>query len=146
MRQPITTFMRTAEEVQDIQLSWARPDIRFFSSGACHILAFVFLATYPQAGFQPWFIRPAPGFRGSHLYVSNGERAFDAQGYVLADNLVQQHYAALTATQPGWQADVFELGLSLAEFCALNNHCAPEDFPGDVWHRAQRYVTQFPAP
>lgn len=146
MRQPITALMRTPEEARDIRLSWARPDLRFFSAGACHILAFVFLETYPRSGFRPRFIRPAAGFRGSHLYVSNGDVAFDAQGYVPEDELLRSHRAALDALQPGWRADVLDVTGTLAEFCAAHDHRAPEDFPDGVWSRARRHLARFPAP
>ncbi|GGO40016.1 hypothetical protein [Deinococcus humi] len=131
--------------MSDIQLSYARPDVGFFSAGACHILGFAFLERYPQVGFRLRFIRPAPEFRGSHLYVSNGQLAFDAQGYVDEDELLRQHHDALASLQPGWRADVMDVEVCLAEFCAINNHHAPESFPEDVWQRAQRHIAQFPA-
>lgn len=146
MRQPITWLMRTPEEARDVHLSYARPDLRFFSAGACHVLAFAFLDVHPTAGFQPRFIRPDPGFRGAHVYVSDGRLAFDAQGYVSEHDLLRQHRSALEALQPGWNADVLTVDVPLAEFCAGHQHRAPWDFPGDVWGRARRYVAQFPGP
>lgn len=138
--------MRTPEEARDVRLSWARPDVRFFSAGACHVLAFAFLERHPRAGFRPRFVRPAPGFRGSHVYVTDGRWAFDAQGYVPEDDLLREHEAALAALQPGWRAEVVDVEVPLAEFCAAHQHRAPWDFPGDVWRRARRYVARFPSP
>lgn len=146
MRHPLTALRRTPEEVRDIHLSYARPDLRFFSAGACHVLAFAFLERYPLAGFRPRFIRPAAGFHGAHVYVSDGGMAFDAQGYVPEDELLSGHRRAFQAEQPGWEADVTDIRVPLAEFCAGNNHRPPWDFPGDVWGRAQRYLLTFPAP
>ncbi|NTX99936.1 hypothetical protein [Deinococcus sp. JMULE3] len=146
MRHPPTALRRTPEEVRDIHLSYARPDLRFFSAGACHVLAFAFLERYPRAGFRPRFICPAAGFHGAHVYVSDGRMAFDAQGYVAEDELLGAHRRALQAEQPEWLADVTDVQVPLAEFCAGNNHRAPWDFPGNVWERALAYLQTFPAP
>lgn len=146
MRQPLTALMRTPEECQDINLSCARPDLRFFSAGACYVLAFAFLECHPRAGFRPRFIRPAVGFRGAHVYVTGGGMAFDAQGFVPEAELLGGHARAFQAAQPGWAAHVEDITVPLAEFCAGNNHRPPWDFPGDVWARALAYLRTFPAP
>ncbi|MHA0040296.1 hypothetical protein [Deinococcus sp. PEB2-63] len=146
MRQPITALMRTPAEVHDLALSWGRADLPFFAAGACHVLAFAFLERYPQAGFRPRFIRPAPGFRGAHVYVTDGQLAFDAQGFVPEAELLRLHMLALRSMQPGWQGEVQEIGVPLAEFCAGQQHRPPWAYPGDVWARAQRYLNLFPDP
>ena len=146
MRQPITALMRTPAEVQDIHRSAARPDLPFFAAGACHVLAFAFLERYPRAGFQPRFIRPAPGCRGAHVFVSDGQLAFDAQGYVSEAELLRGHALACQQLHPGWAAEVVAIEVPLAAFCAANNHRAPWDFPGDVWAWALAYLSSFPAP
>ncbi|GGR78787.1 hypothetical protein [Deinococcus sedimenti] len=146
MRHPLTALRRTPEEVRDIHLSCARPDLRFFSAGACHVLAFAFLERYPRAGFRPRFIRPAAGFHGTHVYVSDGVTAFDGQGYVPEVELLREHRRAFQAAQPGWTAEVEDITVPLAEFCAGNNHRPPWDFPGDVWGRALAYLRTFLAP
>ncbi|MDX2005599.1 MAG: hypothetical protein SFU83_10015 [Meiothermus sp.] len=146
MRLPITALRRTPEEKRDINLSWARPDVHFFSAGACHILAFAFLEAYPVAGFRPRFIRPQPGFGGSHVYVTDDQTAFDAQGYILQAELLELHRAAMDAAEPGWHADLLDVDEPLAQFCAANNHRPPWDFPLGVWERAKRYLETFPAP
>lgn len=146
MRLPITALRRTPEEKRDVALSWGRADLPFFAAGACHILAFAFLEAYPQARFRPRFIRPAPGGVGSHVYVTDGLTAFDAQGYVAEAELWSQHQAALLALDSAWQAEVLDLDVPLAEFCAANRHRAPWDFPPDVWARARRYLGTFPPP
>lgn len=126
-------------------LSWQRADLPFFAVGACHILAFAFLEAYPRAGFRPRFIRPAPGRGGSHVYVTDGLTAFDAQGYVEAE-LLAEHRAAFLALDMAWRAEVLDLDVPLAEFCAANNHRAPWAFPPGVWGRALAYLTTFPPP
>ena len=146
MRVPITTLRRTPAECADVRLSWERPDIPFFAAGACHILAFAFLERWPRSGFSPRFIRPAPGQSGSHVYVSDGHMAFDAQGYVPESELLDAHRAAFLALSPDWSADVLDVDVPLAEFCAVNQHRAPWDFPPGVWARAHTFLSQGSAP
>ncbi|MBB5233580.1 hypothetical protein [Deinococcus budaensis] len=146
MRFPITALRRTPEEKRDVALSWRRPDLPFFAAGACHVLAFAFLDAYPRSGFRPRFIRPAPGCGGSHVYVTDGLTAFDAQGYVPEAELLAGHRAAYLALDAGWRAEVLDLEVPLAEFCAANDHRAPWNFPPGVWERAHLYLGTFPAP
>ena len=143
MRQPITVFARTREQFDSARLSYQRPDVAFFSAGACQILAFAFLETYPHAGFRPRFIYPTPGFDGSHVYVTDGHTAFDAQGYVSEVGLLRRHHAAYA---PYWQGGVEDITVPMAEFCAANDHAAPCYFPPGAWERALAYLRQFPAP
>lgn len=145
-RLPITRLGRTLQEERDVHLSWKRPDLNFFAAGACQILAFAFLERYPRAGFSPKFICPAPGFTGTHIYVTDGTLAFDAQGYAPEGQLLKDHRAAYRRQQRHWRADVLDIDLPLAHFCAANNHRAPWDFPPGVWQRAHAYLDQFPAP
>ncbi|GAA5512616.1 hypothetical protein Dcar01_01333 [Deinococcus carri] len=146
MRLPLTALQRTPQEKQDIALSWRRPDLNFFAAGACHVLAFAFLETYPRAGFRPRFIRPVAGCGGAHVYVTNGLTAFDAQGYVPEAELLALHRAAYQAENPAWRAEVLDLEVPLAEFCAAHHHRPPWDFPPGVWERALAYLSRFPAP
>lgn len=146
MRVPITALRRTPAERADVRLSWARPDVNFFAAGACHILAFAFLERWPRSGFRPRLIRPAPGQGGAHVYVSDGQTAFDAQGYVPESDLLATHRAAFLALSPDWAADVLDVDVPLAEFCAANQHRAPWDFPPGVWARAHAYLDRFAAP
>ena len=59
---------------------WHRPDRHFFANGACQVLAFAFLERYPDLGFQARWIKPAAGFTGNHIYVTDGTNAFDYHG------------------------------------------------------------------
>ena len=61
--------LRTAAEKADQQASWLRPDQEFFSAGACHILAGVFLESHPASEFSSYLLQPARGFRGGHVVV-----------------------------------------------------------------------------
>jgi hypothetical protein len=60
---------------------WNLPDRMFFARGACHILAHAFPERFASAGFGPIWIRPRDGFTGNHVFVTNGDLAFDYHGY-----------------------------------------------------------------
>ena len=59
---------------------WHRPDRHFFANGACQVLAFAFLERYPDLEFRARWIKPAAGFSGNHVYVTDGINAFDYHG------------------------------------------------------------------
>ena len=61
--------LRTKGGKRDLVKNWALPDKVFFASGACHILAYAFLKTYPASGFAPVWIRPANGYTGNNVLV-----------------------------------------------------------------------------
>lgn len=62
---------------QDPERRWALPDRVFFGFGACHILAGVYLQNPPLPGFFSERVIPGDGFSGNHIYVTNGDIAFD---------------------------------------------------------------------
>ena len=67
---------------------WHRPDRHFFANGACQVLAFAFLERYPDFGFHVRWIKPAAGFSGNHIYVTDGINAFDYHGLVTEQRLL----------------------------------------------------------
>jgi hypothetical protein len=71
----------------DPGLRWNRPDRHFFANGACQVLAFTFLERYPDMGFHARWIKPAAGFTGNHIYVTNGDSAFDYHGLTTEQRL-----------------------------------------------------------
>ena len=74
-------FVIDPEVKSDPHRRWSLPDRVFFAAGACHILAFAFLTKYPDAGFQPLWIKPAQGFTGNHVIAVRDHLAFDYHGY-----------------------------------------------------------------
>ena len=72
---------------------WNLPDRAFFAAGACHILAYAFLERYPEAGFAPLWIKPAPGHTGNHIIIVREDRAFDYHGHSDRSALLA-HYCA----------------------------------------------------
>jgi hypothetical protein len=67
---------------------WHRPDRHFFANGACQVLAFAFLERYPDIGFNARWIKPATGFIGHHIYVTDGVNAFDYHGLTTEQRLL----------------------------------------------------------
>ena len=67
---------------------WHRPDRHFFANGACQVLAFAFLERYPDLGFRARWIKPAAGFTGNHIYVTDGTNAFDYHGLTTEQRLL----------------------------------------------------------
>jgi len=58
---------------------WHQPDKRFFACGACQILAHAFLEIYPESQYHAVWVKPAEGFRGSHVFVTDNKFTFDYQ-------------------------------------------------------------------
>jgi hypothetical protein len=93
----------------DPVLSWHRPDRQFFANGACHILAFAFLERHAACGFHARWIKPAAGFSGNHIYVTNGQRAFDYHGFSYEERLLDLAFRRARRFYPGWDATLVNL-------------------------------------
>jgi hypothetical protein len=126
---------------------WALPDRVFFACGACHILAYAFLRRFPDSAFRALWIKPAPGFTGNHIIVTNDAGiAFDYHGTSRTDRLVAHMNDKANRWWPGWNATLIELppdvliseaksrtyeGLWLRE---------PKQFLHDAMPRAEKYI------
>ena len=132
---------------------WHQPDRVFFACGACQVLAWAFLRKYPDAGFSPFWIKPAGGFTGNHIFVARPDgTAFDYHGYSRRDRLLAHTHEKANRWWPGWQCQVIPLppdvlvseaksrtydGLWLRE---------PEQFLHNALPRAEAYLQRFPSP
>lgn len=134
-------FRRTPEERKDQRLSWIRSDERFFASGACHILAFAFMETYPDTGYEIFALRSVGGENPWHVYVSNGSMAFDFAGFTPVDELL-----AVSREQSGGEVESIDITDDLTTFCENNKHYRPEQFWADPRPRALAYLARFEAP
>jgi hypothetical protein len=67
---------------------WHRPDRQFFANGACHVLAYAFLQRYSDLGFRARWIKPAAGFTGNHIFVTNERIVFDYHGLTAEGRLL----------------------------------------------------------
>ena len=77
-----------------------------------------------------------------HVYVTDGEWAFDFDGWTPADELL----AVTRAAEPdaGYEQRPIEVGLSA--FCRVHYHRDRPYYAFDPWERALRYIAQFPTP
>ena len=142
MYRPSAQFRRTPAERADQLLSWNRDNVPFFAAGACHILAFAFLETYPQAGFHPVGLWPRGAANPSHVYVTNETWAFDFDGWTPEAELL----AVTRAAEPDADYERRPVLTDLRTFCHSHDHRDRPHFAFDPWDRALRYLAQFPAP
>lgn len=143
-------FTRTDAERRDQSRSWARPDEAFFAAGACHILAWAAVERFDErfgAGrFGPVLLRPRFGAPGLHVFATDGERAFDFNGWSRQADLLAVTAADYGAAHPGWAHDLVPVGhLDIDGFCAAHGHRHPSDFAAVPWARAHRYLDRFPS-
>jgi len=88
---------------------WHRPDRHFFANGACQVLALAFLERYPDLGFRARWIKPAAGFIGNHIYVTDGFNAFDYHGLATEQRLLALGFKRGRRFFPGWDATLVDL-------------------------------------
>ncbi|MGY0235549.1 hypothetical protein [Longispora urticae] len=129
---PAGLFRRTDAQRADQALSWHRDDQAFFAAGACHILAWAFLAAHPDSGFGIRALRAPGEAHPFHCYVSDGRWAFDHCGWTLETELDE-----------AYRAEVMTVTSSLEEFCAEHRHRLPERFFELPWARAEAYVARY---
>ena len=102
-------LFRTEEQKKDLAGSWRRFDRSFFAAGACHVLAHEFLRR-PQAGeFRPFMIVPEDGFRGSHVFASNGSVVFDYHGWSQHTQFVEHYFRKINRMFPGWRGALADI-------------------------------------
>ena len=142
MYKPSLHFDRTPEQKRDMFISWARDDQSFFAAGACHILADLFVQLHQHEGFKMVYIKPADGLPGNHVYASNGEWAFDHNGWTKEADLLKATEEAYQQRYPGWGYTKHTVD-SLEDFCKTHNHRLPWQFAHLPWERAYTYIQQF---
>ncbi len=73
------------------------------------MLAFAFLERYPDLGFRARWIKPAAGFTGNHIYVTDGINAFDYHGLTTEQRLLTFGFTRMRRFFPGWDATLVDL-------------------------------------
>lgn len=149
-RSPIE-FTRTPEQRNNQAASWARDDLSFFMGGACHILAFTFMQLNPGEGYVVQYVRPAAGKPGSHVYITKGEWAFDAQGWTKHTDLIRISDDTYRAADPEWSCeriviaeDVWTI-TGFDSWCMANQHRLPQYFLHLPWERAIQHIQNMDA-
>jgi hypothetical protein len=132
---------------QDPVRRWNLYDRAFFGHGACHILAFVYLERFANRGFYPEWIKPGDGFRGNHVFVTNGDLAFDYRGYLCRNKLLAHHNKQYSRQYPGWNAELVRVESNLCnsdELAALGMYVlSPAGFLHDPLPRAKSFLSRY---
>jgi hypothetical protein len=102
-------FFPKIDVKNDPMRRWHRPDRHFFANGACQVLAFAFLARYPELEFHARWIKPAAGFTGNHIYVTDGINTFDYHGITTEQRLLAFGFERARRLFPGWDAALVDL-------------------------------------
>ncbi len=143
----ITALPRT-----DLKGKWHLPDRIFFACGACHILAYAFLAKYKTYDARAMWLKPSNGYIGNHIFVHGADYIFDYHGYSEPERYLHHTYRKAQRWWPGWEASLIELpadvlisearsrtyeGLGLRE---------PRQFWQNALPRAAAFLDRFRAP
>ena len=128
---------------------WFRPDRHFFANGACHVLAFAFLERYPDLGFHARWIKPAAGFTGNHIYVTNGVNAFDYHGLTGEQRLLAFGFERARRFFRGWDATLVDLPTDVLASEQRSRQIEglwlrePKQFLHDALPRARAFLDRF---
>ena len=126
---------------EDPVVRWNLPDRIFFGHGACHILAGVYLQLNIDPLFEALWVKPKT-HPGMHVFVSDGDIAFDYHGYSRLDRLIQHHHKVWRHQYPDWEADIVTIDFDLLSELDLNSEGmrGPTQYHGDPVRRAQRFL------
>jgi hypothetical protein len=133
----------------DLSRKWALPDRIFFACGACHILAYAAIQTFPERDFKAIWIKPPPGHTGNHVVAVSGHVAFDYHGYSDWNTLLDHMSRKAARWWPGWQAELIalppEVLISEAKSRTFDGLWLrePGQFLHDALPRAYRFVDRF---
>lgn len=132
---------RTEAQKKDQALSWQRGDRAFFASGACHILAHVFLQECAHQKYRPFMILPNSGFRGGHVYAASDDTVFDYHGFSVKAHFLEHYFRKMKRFFPGWSATVFEVRDFMSPAFLREFNCrAPSQYWADPLPRAKVFV------
>jgi hypothetical protein len=137
---------------QDPVRRWSLPDRVFFACGACHILAYAFLKTYPDEGFALLWIKPAKGFTANHIVVVRDDVAFDYHGFSRWGRLRAHIVAKANRWWPGWSAELIPLPMDVLISEAKSREYdglwlrEPGQFLHDAMPGAEQFLRRFRPP
>jgi hypothetical protein len=117
----------------------------FFGHGACHILAGVYLSDPPLNGFYAERIVPGNGYSGAHVFVTDGQVAFDYHGYSLRQRLLLHHTQGwASCSGPGWNCRIEQVDFDLLEQKELNARkmLGPDQYHADPRLRAKAFMAR----
>ncbi|MEM7178675.1 MAG: hypothetical protein AAF503_13335 [Pseudomonadota bacterium] len=123
---------------------WALPDRIFFGHGACAILAGVYLRDAPLTGLYAEKITPTGDRFGNHIFVTDGEIAFDHHGYCARARLLAHHRNGWRREDAGWECVVARVEFDLLSTADLNARkmLGPDQYLHDPVARAARFIAR----
>jgi hypothetical protein len=128
---------------------WHRPDRQFFANGACQVLAYAFLERYADLGFHARWIKPAPGYIGHHIFVTDGRIVFDYHGLTTEARLLSLSFRRAQRFFPGWDATLVDLPMDVLISEARSRQIdglwlrEPKQFLHDALPRARAFLDRF---
>lgn len=127
---------------------WALPDRIFFGHGACHILAGTYLRISPLAGFHADRIIPKNNLPGNHIFVSNGDIAFDYHGYSRRSRLLDHHRRCWLKRHDDWECVIEPVAFDLLSTLQLNARkmLGPDQYLWDPIRRAEAFLEKINHP
>jgi len=127
---------------KDPHRRWALPDRIFFGYGACHILAGVYLRNPPLTGFYAERVIPKGNLPGNHIYVTDGEIAFDYHGYTCLKRLRAYHRKCWTKRYADWDCllEDVEFDLLKTEHLNARKMLCPDQYLYDAIPRAEAFL------
>ncbi|GLY07853.1 hypothetical protein Acsp01_82320 [Actinoplanes sp. NBRC 101535] len=122
-------------------MAWERSDQAFFAAGACHILAWVCRAAYPERSIGITGIRAVGEHHVGHVYATWDDWAFDHSGWHRESQL-------FTANQDfeGRPLERITITSDLPTFCADHVHRMPHQYWRDPLPRAHEYLARHSPP
>jgi hypothetical protein len=133
----------------DLAGKWALPDRVFFACGACHILAYAAIQSFPRRDFKAIWIKPPPAYTGNHVVAVSGRTAFDYHGFSNRPTLLEHMRRKAGLWWPGWEADLIELPADVLISEAKSRTYdglwlrEPGQFLHDALPRAYRFLDRF---
>jgi len=135
-------YKRTDVQRKNQRLSWQRSDKAFFASGACHILAYTFFDLHRNEGYKIIGLDTGQGY-ASHVYISDGNWAFDFNGWTKEEELLSVTESISKEINPNWSYKRMLIEDDLETFCEKNYHRRPAYFLHLPWERTYNFISQF---
>lgn len=138
-------IFRTDAQKRDLFGSWRRFDRAFFASGACHVLAYEFLKRPEADGFRPLMVEPDFGFRGAHVFASNGQWVFDYHGWSSHSKFVDHYLGKISRIFPDWSGKVTDISRDFwsEAWFARTGSRRPTQYHFDPTERTNAFIDRF---
>jgi hypothetical protein len=113
------------------------------------VLAYAFLEKYSDLGFHARWIKPAPGYWGNHIFVTDEVNAFDYHGLTTEKRLLSFCFKRARRFYPDWDATLADLPTEILVSEARSREFEglwlrePQQFLHDAMPRAHAFLDRF---